>query len=282
MRFFQKSLTAALASALLSVATVSQAERSYQGPESIPEFHPLCLEQLRNQKANGGALDMFACSELQTTPIKRMPDGGFLAKRPNNLYGQSQGFIIYKPLGTLDNSMELLLVHDKTSKPIADSSIYVIGRLPDHPEGYRDYLTRIEEKGDRCNGGIQSAVLINESLLEVNLTVNPDALMRITDPAAQANSADGVEVRDLNDKAKGRLDDRSTTCIGRVTKTYNLIDNKQGFARIEFFNDSTRVALDPYQQCFDKLVKDFVKPPQTISMQDFALFKELFKSECDR
>lgn len=282
MRFFHKALTATFASALLSISATSQAERSYEGPESIPEFHPLCLEQLRNQQANGGALDMLGCSELQTTPVKRMPDGGFLAKRPVNLYGQSQGFVIYKPLGTLDGSMELLLVHDKTNKPIADSSIYVIGRLPDHPEGYRDFLTRIEEKGDRCNGGIQSAELINESVLEVNLTVNPDTLMRITDPRhVKANANGGVEVTDLNQKSRGRLDDRATTCIARVTKTYDLLDNKQGFARVEFFNDSTRVALDPYQQCFDKLVKDFVKPPQTITMQDFALFRELFKSECD-
>lgn len=271
----------------LPLATLAFAGASYEGPESVPVFHPLCLNELKAQEDEGGAFDMNACSEkYQESIVKQTPDGGFYARRPVDEFGQTQGYVVYQPVGTLDKAMELLLVHDKQDQKGADASVYVIGRLPHLGPSTRDFITSIGESGDRCNGGIQSARLVSEAILEVDINVNPATLMALDPLSSTLNLAVTRKINkdegigSLSLKPKTKLDDRPTTCIGTVTKTYDLINDKESYAWVHFIKENTRVALDPYQQCFDALVADFVKPPQTINMQDFELFSRLFNSEC--
>lgn len=269
------------AAAVTAFSSTAMAEKTYEGPASVPIYHPLCLQPLREHKQDGGAFDMAACAQThQSIVVKNTPDGGFFASRPLNESGQSQGYVVYQPIGTLDNSLELLLVHNKADKPFAESSVYVLGRLPDLGPQVRDFLTTIEEKGDRCNGGVQSARLVSEAILEVDLNVSPAALMRITQPKTPEFKTFTGAVSSLSLKPKGQLDDRPTTCIGTLTKTYDLIENKEGMAWVSFLQNANRVADEPYQQCFDALVKDYVKPPATLSMKEFQLFVELFNAEC--
>lgn len=285
MRFLpQQLISLAFASLITSVPFAQQAlaSASYEGPESVPVFHPLCLQKLKNQEAEGGAFDMALCSEkYKNIPVKQTPDGGYYAKRPVDAAGQTQGYVVYKPIGTLDNAMELLLVHDKVDQQATKASVYVIGRLPHLSPDSRDFITRIGEGGDGCNGGIRSARLVSKAILEVDININPATLMAL-DKLNQKTPTVGkkMAVSSLSLKPKNKLDDRPTTCIGTVTKTYDLLNNSEGYAWVHFIKESTRVALDPYQQCFDDLVADFVKPPQTINMQDFEIFSRLFSSEC--
>lgn len=277
------SILAGVVSAVVSTTLpgVAHAEKTYAGPASVPVFHPLCLQPLREHKADGGAFDMAACAKKhQNIVVKNTPDGGYFASRPAGAAGQSGGYVVYRPIGTLDNALELLLVHNKADKPYAESSVYVVGRLPELGPQMRDFLTTIEEKGDRCNGGVQSARLVSEALLEVDLNVSPAALMRITQPKTPGFKTFTGTVSTLSLKPKGKLDDRPTTCIGTLTKTYDLLENKEGMAWVSFLQNANRVADEPYQQCFDDLVADYVKPPATLSMKEFQLFVELFNAEC--
>jgi hypothetical protein len=281
MRFTSLALASLIIT--LPLAATAVAGASYEGPESVPIFHPLCLNELKTQEDEGGALDMDACSEkYKSILVKQTPGGGYYAKRPVDELGQSQGYIVYQPVGTLDKAMELLLVHDKQDNKGADASVYVIGRLPHIGPSSRDFITSIGESGDRCNGGIQTARLVSEAILEVDININPATLMAL-DPLGNAvaqNTNNSASIGSLSLKPKSKLDDRPTTCIGTVTKTYDLLNDKESYAWVHFITENTRVALDPYQQCFDALVADFVKPPQTINMQDFELFSSLFNSEC--
>jgi hypothetical protein len=285
MRFTSLAV-ASLVFSLPFTASV-HAGASYEGPESVPIFHPLCLNELKTQEDEGGAFDMDACSEKhKDIVVKQTPDGGYYARRPVDELGQSQGYVVYQPVGTLDKAMELLLVHDRQDQKGTDASVYVIGRLPHIGAGTRDFITSIGESGDRCNGGIQSARLVSEAILEVDINVNPATLMALDtlgstlDLASAQKVSKDASIQSLSLKPKSKLDDRPTTCIGTVTKTYDLLKDKESFAWVHFIKENTRVALDPYQQCFDALVADFVKPPQTINMQDFELFSRLFNSEC--
>lgn len=285
MRFLSKHLMPFAFVSLVISSSFAQpaiAGASYEGPESVPIFHPLCLKELKDQEEEGGALDMALCSDkYKDIVVKQTPDGGYYAKRPVGLTGQTQGYVVYKPVGTLDKAMELVLVHDKVDQQGAKASVYVIGRLPHLTPDSRDFITSLGEGGDGCNGGIQTARLVSEAILEIDINVNPATLMTL-DGLTQKTPAfsNTTAVSSLSLKPKNKLDDRPTTCIGTVTKTYDLLKNSEGYAWVNFIKENTRVALDPYQQCFDALVADFVKPPQTINMQDFEIFSRLFSSEC--
>jgi hypothetical protein len=291
MRFISLALVSLLAT--VPFTEMAYAGATYEGPDSIPLFHPLCLNGLKNQEEEGGAFDMSRCSEkYQSIVVKQTPDGSYYAKRPANAAGEGQGYVVYQPIGTLDKAMELLLVHNKESHKETQASIYVIGRLPHLSAGSRAFITSIGEGGDRCNGGIQSARLMSEAILEVDVNVNPATLMALAplDSSGLEKESDQAPKKSLiksalsslslSLKPKRQLDDRPTTCIGSVTKSYNLLNDNKSYTWVHFREDNTRVAVDPYQQCFDELVADFVKPPQTINMQDFEVFKQLFISEC--
>ena len=284
MRFNSLSVAVSLSMAVF-VNSVMAIEATYEGPESIPLFHPLCLQPLKNAQDNGGAFDMDECLTAHADiEVKRTPDGGYFAKRPVDLEGTPQGYVVYKPIGTLDRSMELLLVHDKSAgSEFPDASVYVIGRLPGTPSG-RDFLTRIEAQGNRCNGGIQSARLVSEAILEVDLNVNPATLMSLLKPGfEQTGTTRGKGgLSTLSLKPISMLDNRPTTCIGTLTKTYDLIKNKESYAWVKFFKEGTLIAVEPYQQCFDQLVKDFVKPPSTLSIPEFEVFAQLLEDECKK
>ncbi len=287
MRFLpQHLMSLAVASLITSLPFTGQAVAgaSYKGPESVPVFHPLCLKELKDQEDDGGALDMALCSEkYKDIVVKKTPDGGYYAKRPVDATGQTQGYVVYKPVGTLDKAMELLLVHDKGDQQGTKASVYVIGRLPHLNPDSRDFITSLGEGGVGCNGGIQSARLVSEAILEVDINVNPATLMALDKLNKKTPAlSKTVAVSSLSLKPKNTLDDRPTTCIGTVTKTYDLLNNGENYAWVHFIKENTRVALDPYQQCFDDLVADFVKPPQTINMQDFEIFSRLFSSECSK
>lgn len=257
------------------------AERSFAGPDDIPVFHPLCLQPLKQHEADGGAFDMDACSAaLEDIPVKLTP-GGYYAKRPANAAGEPQGFAVYQPVGVLDDAMELLLVHDKQGSEPLVSEIFVVGRISDISPGTRDYLTSIEEAGQRCNGGIKSAKLISEKELLVELNVNPDALMRLAGDASYSQEiSDDSETAALSLIPPGKLDDRPTTCIGTVVKYYNLLDDQEGLSAVHLNRVMAGGADDPYQACFDKLVEKRFGKQAELTPEAFEAFSREFLLEC--
>lgn len=265
-----------LSAAVLTYSVFSNAAPSFEGADSVPLYHPLCLPEARIYEEQGGAFDMNACAaKWKEIPVKLTPNQGYFAKRPTNLEGDSQGYVVYKPLGTLDGALELLLVHDKTEQPDLTASVYVLGRLPDLSSYHRDFLTSIDEMGKRCRGGIQSAELISESLLKVSFNVNPYTMMQAF--RGEPSDPDQTPVKE-NELP---LDNRETSCAGTLIKHYNLLEGKEFYSSVYFSDGITRlVPQNSGQACYERLVTDFVTPPQRVSVEDFYTFISLYEDEC--
>ena len=274
-----------LIAGLLSIpGTIVQAA-SFEGADSIPLFHPLCFEPMMGQEEEGGAYDMTACAEHFTDVlVKRTPDGALYAKRPamNADVAISTGYAVYKPIGTLDEALELVLYHDKQRDKPVHAQVIVMARLPGYSAMSREYITSIDEAGARCRGGIQGARLLSEAILEVDLNVNPAALMTLAAPELPIGQSvvTSGDIASVSLKPQDRLDNNESHCIGTVTKTYNLIDSREAVKGMSFITGIKPVAANPYQACFDELLHEFIKPPGTLDLQEFEVFKQLFVSTC--
>ncbi|WP_277253611.1 hypothetical protein [Neptunomonas phycophila] len=269
---------------LLSFPVATMAA-SYKGAESVPLFHPLCFEPLMAQEDDGGAYDMAACAEeFKDIPVKRTPDGGLYAKRParEDESALTAGYVVYEPIGTLDEALELVLYHDKQPEKAIHARVLVMARLPGFSPLYREYITSIDEAGTRCNGSIQGARLISEAILEVDLNVNSATLMKLAAPELPLGKAGQAsdDIASLSLKPKDQLDNNESHCIGTVTKTYNLIDSREALKNLSFITGLKPTAANPYQACFDGLLDEFIKPPGTLDLQEFDLFKQLFVTTC--
>lgn len=267
MRLSQFALVCAAALFLISPPALS-AQATYEGPESVPVFHPLCLLQLKAHQSDGGAFDMVDCAAAmqgQGPDVKRTPNGGYFAKEGGDNAGR---YVLYQPIGTLDDSLELLLVHQGQGGNM-DSAVYVIGRLPG-AGSLRDYITSIEEKGRKCRGGIQSAQLISEAILEISLNVNPHTLLQMFGYTTDGQKASGQG-----------LDNREAHCVATVTKRYDLLNNREFLHGVTFLPTLLKpLDTNPVQACFNRLVQDSTQPEQLITLEEFNFFVNIFDAEC--
>jgi hypothetical protein len=271
----------------LLMATLSSLDviaASFDGPDSVKPVHPLCIEPLIGQKEamiDKGAFDMDECYEaFKDIEVKRTPDGSLYAKRPVIDADKTEGYVVYKPIGTLDGALELIVYHDKKPEKSMKSQVVVMARLPHLTEGAREFITSIDEPGARCNGGIQTARLISEAILEVDINSNAAYLMKTFAPEFDSLGSKGDEVATLSLKKSATLDDDPTHCIATITKTYNLLDSRETVKSVAFSTGFRPKADNPYQQCFDELVDDFIKPPADVEPGDMEMFKQLLLSNC--
>jgi hypothetical protein len=269
----EKSIKSRIYSASVGVSfalasCITLAGPSYLGPSSVPKYHPLCLSALKGWQEDGGALDMKRCAyEQRNAKVSKTSEGAYFAKRLNG----EPGYMAYKPIGTLDDSMELLLVYDKLhSTPI--TSIYFIGRIP---EGAltRDYLTSIESGGDRCLGGVNSARLISPSELEVEVNATVNQMLTFTDDKVSTDMT-SISFKPNNYQA--------FACAGTITKKYDLITNKMTYSRVAFTRDESRKVIDKSSRCYDKVVSDSLIAPRVLDMQQYQSFLETYESRCGR
>ncbi|MEH6445402.1 MAG: hypothetical protein V7784_16020 [Oceanospirillaceae bacterium] len=247
-------------------AAITIAAPSFQGPSSVPQFHPLCLSILKDWSQDGGALDMQQCALTQSdVEVIKTPDGAYYAKRVNG----EAGFMAYKPIGSLDESMELLLVYDKKNgNPI--TSIHFLGRIPGSALN-RAFLTTIEKGGDRCLGGVSAARLISPSELEVDVNATVHQMLTfLTDSGSR--DATSLSLKPNNYEAYA--------CAGTITKTYNLISNKMNFSKVTFTRDESRKVIDKSSRCYDKVVAEQLSAPRVLDMAQYQDFLETYKQHC--
>ncbi len=252
-----------LVTALLSAN--SMASPSFSGPDSVSKYHPLCLETLKGWQDDGGALDMKRCAyNKRNVRVSKTSAGAYLANKTDG-----SGYIAYKPIGTLDNSMELLLVYDKQqSNPI--SAIYFLGRIPG-TKLTRDFLTTIEEGGDRCFGGVSDARLISASELEIDVNATVHQMLTFLEDRESTNTAN-ISFKPANYQAYA--------CAGTITKTYNLTSNQMRYSKVSFTRDESRKVIDRGTRCYDKLVAETLAPPRVLDMQQYQEFLQAYKRNC--
>ncbi|EPJ45260.1 MAG: hypothetical protein OFPI_37400 [Osedax symbiont Rs2] len=260
-----KLLSVGLMSMALSPVVMS-AEHSYAGPDSVAKFHPLCLDVLKQWQEDGGAVDMQSCAQqYQSTEVLETAEGAFYAQRPK---GQP-GYMAYKPIGSLDNSMELLLVYDKRLlNPI--TSIYFIGKIPG-TELTRDFLTTIEEGGDRCLGGVNAARLVSASRLEVDVNATVHQMLTFMDDSASSDTST-VSFKPKNYQAYA--------CAGTITKSYDLLTNNMHYSKVSFTRDESRKVIDKSARCYDKLVAENLSEQKVLNMTEYAQFLVDYKNSC--
>jgi hypothetical protein len=274
----------AMAFALMTLSFDQAMAASFDGPDSVLSFHPLCIEPLMGQKEamiEGGAFDMGECYEaFKDIEVKVTPDGSFYAKRPIIDPKQTEGYVVYKPIGTLDGALELLVYHNKQPDQLLRSQVLVVARLPHINKTAREFITSIDAAGERCNGGIQTARLLSEEILEVDLNSNAAFLMDTFAPEFEGLNGRGDKVANLSLGKGATLDNNPSHCIATVTKTYNLLDSRETLTSISFATKFRPKATNPYQQCFDDLVDEFIKPPATVEPADMEMFKQLLIGNC--
>ncbi len=258
------SLTAGMLSALIS--TASSAEKTFSGPLSVAEFHPLCLPLLRDWQADGGALNMQQCAlKYKKIEISKTAEGAFFSKKADS----KNGYIAYKPIGTLDNAIELLLVFNKAeANPI--SSIYFLGRIPG-AKLTRDFLTTIEDGGDRCLGGVRDARLVSESELEVDVNATVNHILTFLDDEQSNNTAN------ISFNANSY---QSFACAGTITKTYNLVSNDMQYSKVSFAHDESRKVVDKGSRCFEKYVAENIPVPRVLDMGQYQEFLQDYQLHC--
>lgn len=261
---FAFSLTAGLLSAL--IPHTSYAEKTFSGPLSVAEFHPLCLPLLRDWQEDGGALNMQQCAqEHQKNEISKTAEGAYFSKKANN----ENGYVAYKPIGTLDNAIELLLVFNKAeASPI--SSIYFLGRIPG-AKLTRDFLTTIEDGGDRCFGGVRDARLVSESELEVDVNATVNHILTFLDDEQSNNTAN----ISFNTNSY-----QSFACAGTITKTYNLVSNDVQYTKVSFAHDESRKVVDKGSRCFEKYVADNLSAPRVLDIGQYQSFLQDYQQHC--
>jgi hypothetical protein len=247
-------------------AAISIAAPSFQGPSSVPQYHPLCLSILEDWPEDGGALDMQQCAQTQRdAEVTKTSDGAYYANRANG----ETGFMAYKPIGSLDESMELLLVYDKKNgNPI--TSIYFLGRIPGS-ELTRAFLTTIEKGGDRCLGGVSAARLISPSELEVDVNATVRQMLTFLRDSGSSNAAN-LSLKPNNYQAYA--------CAGIITKTYNLISNKMHFSKVAFTRDESRKVIDKSSRCYERVVAEQLSAPRILDMTQYQDFLDTYKQHC--
>ena len=249
-------------SPLLTVAAPS-----FAGPESVAKFHPLCLGVLKTWQEDGGALDMQRCAyDMRSSKVIKTSEGAYYAKRVDG----AAGYMAYKPIGSLDNSMDLVLVYDKQeTTPL--TSIYFLGRIPGSAIT-RDFLTTIEDGGDRCLGGVNDARLITASKLEVDINLTIDQMLNILEDNVVEDTAN------ISFKADNY---QAYACAGTVTKTYDLISSEMQYTRVSFSRDESRREIASGWRCYDRLVAQSLKPPTVLTMDEYKAFVQSYKQQCE-
>jgi hypothetical protein len=262
----RKTMAAAVTLCIAGVVSV-QAAPTFEGPASVPKYHPLCLPELKDWEEDGGAFDMQKCaSDKRKAEVSKTSEGAYFAKRIDG----EKGYMAYKPIGSLDGAMELLLVYEKkAANPL--TSIYFLGRIPG-AELTRDFLTTIEDGGDRCTGGVNDARLISASELEVDINATVRQMLTFLDESEAEEDFASLSFKPNNYQA--------FACAGTITKTYNLLDNQMRYTRVAFTRDESRKEIDKSSRCYDSVVANHLSPPRVLDMDQYQGFLDTYKQQC--
>lgn len=167
---------------------------------------PLCIGALWGQSPDAPptTVDLAQCrAALAGSPVDRVPTGYLVQTRTDFRY--PAGWFAYRDLGTLDDGSWLVLVSDNGGGTGDFSALLRLQR-----DGEQLSLVSDMGFGDRCNGGVREAGLLDERHVMVAMNVTSYGLA-VLDPGLQ-----WPEVGDPPDRPVpfDDLDDAAVACVG--------------------------------------------------------------------
>ena len=248
---------------------------------SQPGFlHPACLWGLIEQDTEGTAdagktdpvrIPLAACARgNRHVPFTEEPHGGLAAR------GASDGYptwLSYNIVGTLPDGREAAIIWYNAGGSGQFSEAYLLRRAPT-PDGHDVLLTGelIAGGGDRCNGGIEEARLVDPGTLEIDYAVTPLDLLSEADEELADGNMDSLALC-------------AVCCTGTVRRRLAIASKTETTLSATVDRLLSREAdagsLEPAQTCFDDILgKAAGTLPHTFPAAQLKTIAQGFAKSC--
>lgn len=248
-------------------------------PQSVePGFiHPACLWHLIEQDPDEKTktpprIPLGACAlGNRHIAISAGKDGNFSAP------GAAEGFnswLTYRLVGKLPDGRDIAVIWYNSGGTGQFSEVYLLQRTP--TSGLRDVLLSgelIGGGGDRCNGGIEQAKLVDGRTLQIDFSITPLDLMSEAD-------------EDIAEQAFEELLSCATCCIGTVRRNLDLASKKETIVSAtitQSVEDDIVATGEPksVQACFDRMARKSAGTlPHTFSPAEITALAQSFAKTC--
>jgi uncharacterized protein len=241
-------------------------------------IHPACLWTIVEQDSEEQAaaapaprIPLAACARgSRHIPVSAGNEGSFSA--PGAVDGYPT-WLSYRLLGELPDGRDVAAVWYSSGGTGQFSELYLLRRAP--TPDHRDVVLSgelIGGGGDRCNGGVEQAKLVDAHTLEVDYSVTPLDLLSEAD--------DEVAERAFDD-----LPSCAICCIGTVRRRLDVSTRKETIvsATVAQFPGDEMVSggSGSVQSCFDGLVRKVAGPlPHTFSADELTALARTFAETC--
>jgi uncharacterized protein YecT (DUF1311 family) len=239
-------------------------------------IHPACLWTIIEQDPQERAapaphFPLAACARgNRHIPVSAGNEGSFSAP------GAADGYptwLSYRLLGNLPDGRDVAVVWYNSGGTGQFSELYLLRRAP--TPDHRDVVLSgelIGGGGDRCNGGVEQAKLVDARTLEVDYSVTPLDLLSEAD-------------EDIAERAFDDLLSCAICCIGTVRRRLDVSTKKETTlsATITQFLSDEMASGGPrsIQACLDGLVRKAAGPlPHTFSAAELTGLAQTFASTC--
>lgn len=242
---------------------------------AAPGFiHPDCLWTIITEDPDQKApahIPLAACAAgNRHIPVTLGNEGSVSAQ------GASDGYLTwlsYRLLGRGPDGREVALVWYNSGGTGQFSELYLLQRAPSADR--HDVILSgelIGGGGDRCNGGIERANLIDDHTLEVDYNVTPiDLLSEVDD--------------DVAEQAFDNLLSCAICCVGTVRRHLDLASKEEKTVSATILqslgDDMAAGGQRSMQACFDQLVsKATGSLPHTLSVGELTALAQTFAKTC--
>ena len=221
-------------------------------PQAMAEpgfIHPLCLWSIVEgdpEEADAReAVPLGACARgNRHVPVTVGERGGYASDVSS---GDFPGWMSYELIGKAPDGREAALIRFNTGGTGQFSEVYLLRRTPSK-DGRDVVLTGevIAGGGDRCNGGIDQAKLIDPRTLEIDYRITPQDLLSEADEA-------------LADQNMDALAFCAICCTGTLRSHFDLTTSKEASVSVtvdQLLSEADAGAADPddTQACFDTVI----------------------------
>jgi uncharacterized protein YecT (DUF1311 family) len=253
-----------------------------EAPPPLPQLaesgfiHPACLltiieQDPQERAASPPHIPLAACARgNRHIPVSAGNEGSFSAP------GAADGYptwLSYRLLGNLPDGRDVAVVWYNSGGTGQFSELYLLRRAPtpDHSDVVLSGEL-IGGGGDRCNGGVEQAKLVDARTLEVDYWVTPLDLLSEVD-------------EDVAERAFDDLLSCAICCIGTVRRRLDVSTSKETTfsATITQFPSDEMASGGPrsVQACFDGLVRKAAGPlPHTFSGEELRALAAAFAKTC--
>jgi uncharacterized protein len=261
---------------LVELGQPAEAVPSIPPAQSGPNFiHPNCLwpliEQDSEENDETPPIPLGACARgNRHIPVNDDAELGISAQ------GAADGYLTwlsYKILGVLPDGREPAIVRYNSGGSGNFSELYLLRRTQSS-DGGETILTGelIDAGGDRCNGGIARAKLIDARTLEVDYNVTPLDLLSEADEAVAEEHMDDVA-------------SCAICCMGTVRNHIDIASMAETSLSVtidQLVNEDTgRVAANDPQACLDGIIgKAAGKLPHTFPIAELKPLAQAFVKVC--